>query len=84
MLQKHRASSPPAEVLTGVDEEETTTSPTGQLRPRSLSTGSMASTGGGHGAGHEDIPHVLDTSTDALLLVQPKSLPPKAPKPKKV
>lgn len=54
------------------------------LRPRSLSTGSMASTGGGASSGHGDDGVVMDTSTDALLLVHHKPPPPKAPKPKKV
>ena len=54
----------------------------GQPHPRSLSTGSMASTGGGSGMGPADEHIVMDTFTDALLLHH--NTPPPRPKPRKV
>ena len=84
-------SSPPGpSLLGGLEEGEGETEEgwavisSGQLRPRSLSTGSMASVGGSSNPQQQDEQHhVMDTSTDALLLLHHKP-PPIAPKPKKV
>ncbi len=92
-------SSPPPDTLVRVPEagEGGVTLSMGQSRPRSLSTGSMASTGGGvasSGPVMDDTNITMVTSADALLLhaftdtpsdaLLLRSTPPPKPKPRKV